>query len=367
MSMKRKLVSLLLILAMGVSLLVGCGDANTGNNSGAGSNSNTNSNVENDQQKDEDKTTTVSYDTTTLLYNEELDSFDMVMCEVTYDANLLAIEEDEPVTDLVAIGPRFKHVESDAYFNMRFSTEAPDFSAGLYYEKEKASYLDGQDREFSELKNVTIGSMEAATYTVKYNESYITQEWLFQFNEGILVLSSYGSEDELNKVEDLLKEALLKVTVDGKEPNTPGYAYMLLDPETGESLYVVEFNPEVFVIDDVYTLSGNEISLNYKDTSLAYQEIKIQVNRYTSGLEYFEGFLGKVGYEVNEGKVVKTAGKVGDENIYVGFAMDRRGEQSRLFFIEMSDGNVITGQIPNANESDEVDIVSAFLNIYPVK
>ena len=142
---------------------------------------------------------------------------------------------------------------------------------------------------------------------------------------------------------------------------------MLLDPETGESLYVVEFNPEVFVIDDVYTLSGNEISLNYKDTSLAYQEIKIQVNRYTSGLEYFEGFLGKVGYEVNEGKVVKTAGKVGDENIYVGFAMDRRGEQSRLFFIEMPDGNVITGQIPNANESDEVDIVSAFLNIYPVK
>lgn len=368
MSMRRKLVSLFLILAIGVSLLVGCGDANAGNNSGAGSNSGTNSNVENDQQKDEDKTTTVSYDTTTLFYNQETDDFDIATCEITYDANLLKVEESEPIADLACEGPRFCHVESDAYFNMRFSTEAPDFSAGLYYEKEKASYLDGTDREFSELKNVTIGSMEAATYTVKYNESYITQEWLFQFNEGILVVSSEGSEDKLNKVENLLKEALLKVTVDGKEPNTPGYAYMLLDPETSEPLYVVEFDSEVFVVDDVYVLDGQDISLNYKDASLAYQEIKIQVNRYTSGLEYFEGFLGKVGYEAGpDGKVSKTAGKVGDENIYVGFAMDRRGEQSRLFFIEMPDGNVITGQIPNANESDEVDIVSAFLAIYPVK
>lgn len=352
--MKRRLLSLFLVMAMGISLLVGCGGSNTGDNSG------TNSNVENDQQEDDVKTTTVSYNASGIIN-------DTVTCEITYDESLLNVEESEPVTDLVVCVPRFCHAESDAYFNMSFSPEAPDFSVGLYYEKEK-EYFGEQDREFSELKNVTIGSMEAGTYTVKYNESYITQEWLFQFNEGVLVLSSGGSEDELNKVEDLLKESLLKVTVDGKEPNTPGYAYMLQDPETSESLYVVEFNPEVFVIDDVYTLSGNEISLNYKDTSLAYQEIKIQVNRYTSGLEYFEGFLGKVGYEAGpDGKVSKTAGKVGDENIYVGFAMDRRGEQSRLFFIEMPDGNVITGKIPNVNENEEVDIVSAFLNIYSVE
>ncbi len=366
MNMKRKLLSLLLILTMGVLLLVGCGDSNTGNNSGAGSNSSTNGNEENVQDKEESKKATVSYDTTTLLYNEETDSFEMVTCEITYDANLLDIEEYEPITDLAAIGPRFKSTESNEWFNMGFSSEGTDFSAGLYYEKEKASYLDGQDREFSELKNVTIGSMEAATYTIMYNADYIMQEWLFQFNEGILIMSAEGSEDELNKVEDLLKKSLMKVTVDGKEPTKPGYAYMLRDIWTSEPLYVVEFNPEVFVIDEVYGFDGQEICLNYKDTSHAYQQMEIRLNEYKSGLEYFESY-GKVRYEVNQGKVVETAGKVGDENIYVGFAMDRKGKQSRLFFIEMPDGNVITGQIPNANESDEVDIVSAFLAIYPVK
>lgn len=359
--MKKRILSLLLIMTMGVSLFVGCGDSGAGNNSGTESNSDTSNNVENDQQKDKVKAITVSYNATGKIS-------DTVTCEITYDANLLDVEEYEPVTDLVGIGPRFKHTESKRWFNVTFSSENPDFSAGLYYQKEKTSNLGGQDRKFSELKNVTIGSMEAATYTVKYNESYITQEWLFQFHEGILIMSAEGSEDELNKVEALLKEALLKVTVGGNEPNPAGYAYMLRDPEISEPLYVVEFNPEVFVVEDVYVLDGQDICLNYKDTSHAYQQMEIQVNRYASGLEYFEDYLGKVRYEVGaDGQVVKTAGKVGDENIYVGFAKDRRGEQSRLFFIEMPDGNVITGQIPNANESDEVDITSAFLDIYPVK
>ena len=362
--MKKRILSLVLIMAMGISLLVGCGNSgagnnsSTGNNSGAGSNSGTNES-ENTQQKDDLKEKTVSYNATGYIS-------DTVTCEVTYDESLLNVEESEPITDLVGLGPVFRHTESSEWFNMSFSCADYAFSAGHHYENEK-NYLDGQDSVISELKNVMIGSMEVATYTIKHSEDYIEQDWLFQFNEGVLVLSSSGSEDELNKVEALLNEAFLKVTVDGKEPNSPGYAYMLRDPETSEPLYVVEFSPEVFMIDGVYGLDGQDVYLNYEDTSLAYQQMEIYLNRYTSGLEYFESF-GKVRYEVGaDGKVVKTAGKVGDENIYVGFAMDKRGKQSRLFFIEMPDGNVITGQIPNATESDDIDIASAFLAIYPIK
>lgn len=358
--MKRKLLSLLLIMAMGVSLLVGCGDSNTGNNSGAGSNSGTNNNVENDQPKDEVKTTTASYNASGVIS-------DTVTCEITYDANLLDIEESEPITNLSARGPVFNHTESNVWFNMSFESEY--YSAMLCYENKIAN--EYEEGTWSELTKVKIGSMEVGTFTRKYSEDLLFQYWLIQFNEGTIKLESHGNEEDLKQVADLLEKSLFKVTVDGKEPNSPGYAYMLYDYVTNEPAYVVAYNPEIFVADE-NSSEGQEVILNYADASLGYQQMEIRVNEYASGTEYFESKYGRFGSiyaEVDEeGNYILTEGQIGDTTVYLGFGNDKKGHYyGCVFFAEMPDGNVITGHVPSSSARDPLNIEDAFLAIYPVK
>lgn len=184
------------------------------------------------------------------------------------------------------------------------------------------------------------------------------------------MLEASGSADELKQMQDLMEKALLKVTVNGKEPNSPGYAYMLYDYDTYEPAYVVAYNQEVFVVDE-NSYDGQEVTIDYADSSLAYQQMEIRVNEYASGAEYFGSKYvrtGSIYTEVDEdGNCTWTAGKIGDATVCFGFGKDKYGNHGCVFFAELPDGNVITGHIPDSNAHDSLYIEDAFLSIYPVK
>ena len=358
--MKKRILSLLLIMAMGISFLVGCGSSGT--NTGTGSNSGTNSNTENNQ-KEESTKTTVSYNATDYQDNT-------VICEFTYDTSVISLQE-EPVNDLSADGVIFRHIETDIRGNITFCPEY--YSAGLYYENEKANvWIDeGEEVIFSELKKEKIGSIEFASYTKKHvwegGNTLEYQYGLFQFKEGIIRIEAQGTDAESA---DIFRNFLETVTVNGKEPNTPSYAYKLYDCFTNEPLYIVSYDPTVFAVDE-YS-GGNEMILNYLDTSLEYTQMIIRVNEYASGMEYFSSksnYLGKISYEVGEdGKIIETEGKIGDATVYLGFGNNqKRNEHGYLFFAEMPDGNVITGHVPNADPRETLDIMKAFVSILPIE
>ena len=362
----KKLLAVLLIISMSISMLVGCGGSGT--NSGTGNNSGTSNNDGNNQQGEKRKEVTVSYNATDYEGNT-------VKCELTYDSSLVSIEGDATI-DLSEQSPVIKHIQTSQRLYVHFNPEY--YSAGVYYEEQKeqdAAYSGYKEVVYSELTKKTIGSMEVEIYAKKAvlesGESLAFQYWLLQFKEGIIKIECMGNEEDLKNATDSVEDFLIKVTLDGKEPHAIGYAYQLCDFNTYEPLYIISYDPKLFEVDEYCIDGASEMILNYVDTSHAYQQMEIHVNEYSSGLEYFEskyGYFGSVLYEVGaDGKVVKTAGKVGDESIYIGFARDKKGRCGYVFFIEMPDGNVITGHIPNATENDAVDIVSAFLSIQSVE
>ena len=221
----------------------------------------------------------------------------------------------------------------------------------------------------------TIGSIEVDTYTQKLvwedDRTLDYKYWMLQFEEGILMIQTFGDEEDLNMASNSLKDFLVKVTVNGKEPGVLENVYTLYDFYTGAPLYEVTYNPNLFTVGESNG-ENSETILNYTDTSREYTQMVIHVNEYPSGETCFESkryYSGGINYYVgDDGNYLETAGQIGNATVYIGLGLQRKGGGSGyVFFAEMPDGNVITGNIPGSYVGDELDIYAAFLSIKPVE
>ena len=370
----KKLITILLVFAMSLSLLAGCGGSDSASNKD-NTNTNTNSDVENNQQEEERGEVTVSYNVT------DYATGDTLTCELTYDSSLISKEEEifddvEPTTDISGIPARFYHSEGGDY---EITFLPGYYSAASYYENEKEYYADNDTYKeviFSDLTKETIGSIELDTYTQKLvwwdDDTLDYQFWLIQFEEGILFVKTFGDEEYLPIADAALKDLLVNVTINGKEPGTMENVYTLYDFYTGEALYTVTYNPNLFTSAEESNEEYGETILNYADTSREYTQMVIHVNEYPSGETCFEStryYSGGINYYVgDDGNYLETAGEIGDATIYIGLGLQRNGGGSGyVFFAEMPDGNVITGNIPGSYVGDSLDIYGAFLSIQPVE
>lgn len=367
--MKKRLTALF-IMVISLFLLVGCSGSD---NSGSG-NSETG---KNEQQSDEAAggEKTVSYDVMDFVTGEG------IKFELTYDSGVFKTEDEffedaEKVTNLTESGcANFYHTENGASFSITILTGV--YSALEYYEDDQESYADADYKEviFSDLTTKMVGDTEVSMYTQKLvwddGDELTYMIGLVAFEDGILYIESYGDEEDLQIAQDSLDKLLVKAVLNGKEPGVLENVYTLCDYTTGTPLYTVRFNPKVFRIDENCDPFSGEMVLKYVDTSLAYSEMIIHVNEYASGEACFNSeryYSYGINYYIgDDGNFLETGGYIGEATVYIGLGLAPDSVSGYVFFAEMPDGNVITGNIPGSYVGDSLDIMSAFLTIEPVE
>lgn len=373
----KKLLTLLLIMTMSLSLFVGCGGSNDGDSDKGNATNNEagiNEDKDDDQQDDENDggEVTMTYGVTDYETGNTMD------CELTYNSSVLAradeiFDDAEPVTSLTEGMAEFFHIENGASYAIIVIPHCG--SAQEYYSVGKDSNED-ESHIFSELTTQMVGDIETKTYTQKIvfedGDTLDEQYWLLEFEDGVMIISTYGDEEELSIAQDSIKDLLMKVTLNGKEAGMVENTYTLYDYNTGAPLYTVTYNPKVFSVDPSCDPASGELILNYADTSKAYTQMIIHVNEFASGDDFFNSkkyYSGGINYyEGDDGNYLETEGEIGDATVYIGLGLQKgTSGNGYVFFAEMPDGNVITGNVPGSYVGDVLDIYNAFIAIQPVE
>ena len=294
------------------------------------------------------------------------------ICQLTYNAmqvypSLPIWESQDPVDSLTNGYIEFWHTESDSYYVLRFFTE---YASAAQYRNDQVDMWF--ERTYSDLTQLTIGTIPAYSLQAEDpdNGSY-TKDWVVEFPNGLFVVQTQNTTGDFSGADAGIQQLLLNLSVNGVYAGTNISAYTLYDYNTGKPVYNVTFHPAVFALDETCDPASGEMILNYADTSLPYSQMKIYVNKYSSGQSFFSGkneFRFGIEYSgIASGTYLEEGGMIGDAMSYLGVGLDREPKYSRVFFAEMPDGNVITGTVPGASTSDQPFVPMAFLTVEPVE
>lgn len=294
------------------------------------------------------------------------------ICQLTYNAmqiypSLPIWESQEPVESLTSGYVEFWHTESDSYYFLQFVPGAT--SAALYRDDQIDLWVE---RTYSDPVQLTIGTIPAYSFQAEDldNGTYI-KHWVVEFPSGLFVVQSSNNTGDFTGADVGIEQLLLNLSVNGVSAGPNTSAYTLYDYQTGEPVYEVTFHPAVFCLDESCDPTSDEMILNYADTSLPYSQMKIYVNKYSSGKDFFSGKnefrFGIEYYGIATGTYLEEGGMIGDAMSYLGVGLDKEPKYSRVFFAEMPDGNVITGTVPGASTSDQPFVPMAFLTIKPAE
>lgn len=299
----KKLLTLLLIMTMSLSLFVGCGGSNDGD-SDKGNATNNEAGINEDKDDDQQDDENDGGEVTMTYGVTDYETGNTMDCELTYNSSVLARADE------------------------------------IFDDAEPVTSLTEGMAEFFHIEN-------GASYA-------------------IIVIPHCGS------AQDSIKDLLMKVTLNGKEAGMVENTYTLYDYNTGAPLYTVTYNPKVFSVDPSCDPASGELILNYADTSKAYTQMIIHVNEFASGDDFFNSkkyYSGGINYyEGDDGNYLETEGEIGDATVYIGLGLQKgTSGNGYVFFAEMPDGNVITGNVPGSYVGDVLDIYNAFIAIQPVE
>lgn len=205
--MKRKLLSLLLVMAMGISLLVGCGGSK-------GSDSNIGSNQSNNSVDNNEKANLKTYELSDVMGEK--------VGVLTYNGD--AIEFEKEVFDNIAYFDMTIKNENGSYTtSVKVATEKCADAESYYQQRKNATELNEKvtESQYSEIKETDVNGITVQYFTHIYTMNEKEMKDFFCFvdfpvidNEEYAVVLSlyYGREDEelLSGLENLLVDVEIK-------------------------------------------------------------------------------------------------------------------------------------------------------------
>jgi len=294
------------------------------------------------------------------------------ICQLTYNAmqiypSLPIWESQEPVASLSNEFIEFWHTESNSFYHLQFVPGAT--SAALYRNDQADLWFE---RTYTDPAEVTIGTVPAYSFlAADPDNGTCIKHWVVEFPSGLFVVQSPNSTADFSGADAGIEQLLLNLSVNGVSAGPNTSSYTLYDYQTGEPVYNVTFHPAVFCLDESCDPASGEMILNYTDTSLPYSQMKIYVNKHSSGKSFFSGKkdfrFGIEYYGSATGTYLEEGGMIGEAMSYLGVGLDREPKYTRVFFAEMPDGNVITGTVPGASTYDQPYVPMAFLTIKPAE
>ena len=325
----KKLLAVLLIMTMSISLLVGCGgsdkDTNKEPNKGNGSNANQDAGNDDEESRGIQKVT--------------IKVMEDVEVTISYDADVLECDGDE-------YGVFFYELDGDSNFSV-----SAGHSANEIIESHKG-YDWMEDYTASAVKDQFINGILVQNFKETYKNDGEPREneiYCVPFSGFAIVV-----EGEFTNP-DIIEKALVNVECEGASPVREDSVVTLKDP-SGKEIYKIYLTPQKGESVKLISNENGKATFEYtgptQDGEVITRPVEISVNAYASGSQYYASIAGKywTTYPPFEwentfgGKYVKQMSfwdqKEGDSRVQY---------QDNAFYIELPDGNLITG-ICDANQ-----------------
>ena len=324
--MKRKVLSLLIVMAMGVSLFVGCGgsDKDTGKDEDKGNNSNVSRDAD-DEDKDEENESK-GIQTVELKMDEEH------AVKISYEASVLECDGDE-------YDAYFYELEGDASFSVSFGEWASEM-----IESHKG-YDWMENYTASVVTDQYINGVLVQSFTEEYsregeprkNELYCVP---FQGGMALVVEGEFGEAN-------LIEKALVKIESSNLKTLTEENVVVLKDA-SGKEIYKMYL---ASAEDGINLVSNENGKATFEYTSVTEEgetltrPVEISVNAYSSPSAYFSAVSSKYWTTYDPYERDEFGGKYG---YIIGFWDQKEaGElvqyQDLVFYLSLPDGNLITG------------------------
>lgn len=337
----KKILALLLIMAMGISLLVGCGGTDKDTDKGNDTNVN---------QDAEDGEASKGIQTIELRASEN----DYI--EISYDADVLECNGDEN-------GAFFYEIEGDASFSLGLGSDAYSMI------ESNKGYEWMEDYTATTITEKFINGVLVQSFKESYNyEGELREEELYcvPLKGGVSLVFEGKFSDS-----SLIEKALVSVKSNTFVPFTENDIVVLKDP-SGKEMYKLYLDAypgaEIKLISNENGKATFEFTAETEEGELLTRPVEINVNAYSSGDAYFSAVSGKYYHTYDP---FEWDNKYGGKYVTMtGFWDERTADgiiqyEDHVFYIELPDGNLITGVCDYAHERN----IGVFFNmgIMPVQ